>query len=172
MLTQAKVRELFDYDPDTGNLTWRITKSATAVVGSIAGSVNEKGHINLQIDKTMYSAHQVVFLWHYGYIPPEIDHINRIKTDNRIGNLRPCTSTAAQNKGNIGLLRTNTSGYKGVSLNKRSGKYHAQIKINGKQTYLGRFDTPEEAALCYNKAAWEYFGEFAYLNEVLPEWLR
>ena len=164
MLTPDYLKQLFRYDDETGNLIWQITKSATAFVGSMAGSINAKGHINLQIDKKMYAAHQVVFMLHHGFIPCEIDHINGVKTDNRIENLRVCTSS--QNKGNIGLLKSNCSGYRGVSLNKRSGMYHAQIKINGKQTYLGRFATPKDAAIVYNKAAKEHFGEFAYLNKV------
>lgn len=164
MLTQERVRELLRYEPETGNLIWRVTKSAKAVAGSLAGSVNAKGHVNLQVDGKMYAAHQVVYLMHHGHIPDEIDHGNRVKTDNRIENLRSATSS--QNKGNIGLLRTNQSGYRGVSLNSRSGKWHAQIKIGGKQTYLGRFDTPEQAALRYNEAARQHFGEFAFLNEV------
>lgn len=164
VLTQKRCYELFRYEPETGNLIWRITKSAKAVAGSVAGSVNAKGHVNLQVDGKMYAAHQVVYLIHHGYIPHEIDHENRVKTDNRIENLRPATSS--QNKGNIGLLCTNQSGYRGVSLNSRSGKWHAQIKINGKQTYLGRFDTPEQAALRYNEAARQHFGDFAHINEV------
>lgn len=106
----------------------------------------------------------MVYLYHHGVIPDEIDHRDRNKLNNRIENLRPCTSS--QNKGNIQLLPTNTSGYRGVSLNARSQKWHAQIKIHGKQTYLGRFDTPEEAAMLYNQAAIEHFGEFAFLNNV------
>ena len=97
MLTQERVRELFDYCQTTGNLIWRVTKSATAPAGSVAGSVNKRGHVNLMVDKRMYAAHQVVYVLHHGVVPPEIDHINRVKTDNRIENLRPCTS--AQNKG-------------------------------------------------------------------------
>ena len=164
MLTPERIREVLSYCPDTGNLLWRITKSATAPAGSIAGSVNEKGHVNLQIDKTLYAAHQVVFLLHHGYLPEEIDHADQNKQNNRIGTLRPCKSS--QNKGNIGLLRSNTSGFKGVSFNKRSGKFHAQIKIHGKQTYLGRFADPRDAALAYNAAAIEHFGTFAWLNDV------
>ena len=164
MLTQQRCHELFRYDPETGNLVWRTTKSAKAIAGSVAGSINAKGHVNLQVDRKMYAAHQVVYLMHHGYIPDEIDHCNRDKTDNRIENLRPATSS--QNKGNIGLLRNNQSGYRGVSQNSRSGKWHAQIKICGRQTYLGRYATPEQAALRYNEAARQYFGEFAYLNEV------
>lgn len=163
MITQERVKELFDYDEVTGDLIRRIAK-ANQPKGTIAGSVNSKGHVNVAVDGRMWTAHQIVFVWHHGWLPPEIDHENRVKTDNRIGNLRPASST--QNKGNIGLLRNNTSGYRGVSFNNRSGKWHTQIKIKGKQTYLGRFDTPEQAALRYNEVAREYFGEFAFLNQV------
>lgn len=163
MLTQERVREVFDYDHETGNLVRKIT-AANCPAGSVAGSVNSKGHVNVGVDGKIYAAHRIVFLWHHGWVPPEIDHINRIKTDNRIENLRPATSS--QNKGNIPLLRNNRSGYRGVSLNSRSGKWHAQIKIHGKQTYLGRTDTPQEAAILYNAAAIRYFDEFAFINEV------
>lgn len=163
MLTQERVRELFDYDPETGDLIRRVNK-ANQTAGVAAGSVNARGHINVQVDGSLYAAHRIVFLWHHGWLPAEIDHKNRVKTDNRIDNLRPATSS--QNKGNIGLLRNNRSGYKGVSFNARSQKWHAQIKINGVQTYLGRSDLPEEAARMYNAAAIKHFGEFAYLNDV------
>lgn len=112
----------------------------------------------------MYAVHQIVYLIHHGVIPDEIDHIDGDKTNNLIDNLRPCTST--QNKGNVGLLRSNRSGYRGVSLNTRTGFYHAQIKIHGKQTYIGRFLLPEDAAKAYNNAAIAHFGEFARLNPV------
>jgi hypothetical protein len=164
MLTPDLLKSLFQYDSETGNLIWRVTKSATAPAGSIAGSVNAKGHVNVQVNKKMYAAHQIVYALHHGHIPPEIDHINGIKTDNRVENLRPCTSS--QNKGNVGLSRANKSGYRGVSLNTRNGFYHAQIKINGKQTYLGRFELPEDAARAYNTEAIKHFGDFAYVNNV------
>jgi hypothetical protein len=163
MLTQERLNELFTYDAATGNLIRKVAK-ANQPAGSVAGSVNARGHVNVMVDGGMCAAHRIVFLMVHGWLPVEIDHINRVKTDNRIENLRPATSS--QNKGNVGLSRTNASGYRGVSRNSRSGKWHAQIKINGKQTYLGRRDTPEEAALLYNEAATRHFGEFALLNEV------
>lgn len=162
-LSLSRLRELFDYDPQTGHLVRRVS-CANQLAGSIAGSINAKGHVNVQVDGKLTTAHQIVFFLHHGWLPDEIDHINRDKTDNRIENLRPCTSS--QNKGNMGLLRSNKSGYRGVSFNTRSQKYHAQIKIYGRQTYLGRFDTPEEAALTYNNAAVKHFGKFAYVNEI------
>ena len=163
-ITQERVHDLFWYDCGTGNLIWKITKSAKAYRGSVAGSVNSHGHVNVQVDKVMYAAHQLIYLWHHGHIPNEIDHEDRDKSNNRIQNLRPATSS--QNKGNISLLRNNTTGYRGVSVNSRSGKFHAQIKINGKQTYIGRFELPEDAARAYNTEAKKHFGDFAYMNDV------
>lgn len=156
-----EITKLLQYDPATGNLIWLVTKSVTAIAGQVAGSVNARGHINIQVNKKMYAAHQLVFLIHHGFIPKEIDHINQIKTDNRIENLRACTSS--QNKGNITRLKNNLSGFRGVSFNNKRQKFVAQIKVFGKQTYLGSFDTAEEASAMYEGAARLYFGEF-YAN--------
>jgi len=92
------------------------------------------------------------------------DHINGDKLDNRRKNLRSATN--AQNQNNRGKPHNNTSGFKGVSLLQRSQKWMAQIGVDRKLKYLGCFDSPEEAALVYNRAAREYHGKFAYLNEV------
>ncbi len=93
----------------------------------------------------------------------ETDHINRNRLDNQRENLRPATHQ--ENQGNQGKHRNNTSGgYKGVFANGR--RWVAKIKIDGRSVYLGTYDTPEEAARAYNRAAIEHFGEYACLNEV------
>lgn len=94
----------------------------------------------------------------------ETDHINRNKLDNRKRNLRTCT--AMQNQHNSIPRNGGYSKYKGVSLYKSTGEYFAQIKINKKRTYLGRFDKEEAAALAYNAAALKNFGEFAFVNVI------
>ncbi len=94
----------------------------------------------------------------------EVDHINHSRLDNRKANLRP--ATRGENQWNVPKLRTNSTGYKGVSLDKRRGKYIAQIRLNEKHVHLGQYLTPEAAALAYNRAAREHHGEFAYLNRV------
>ena|ERR1035437_9624291 len=94
----------------------------------------------------------------------QTDHINGNKLDNRRENLR--TANNSQNHGNISLLKSNTSGYKGVSFDKSRKLWEAYISINDKKKHLGRFSTPESAALAYNKAAREYFDEFASLNTI------
>jgi hypothetical protein len=93
-----------------------------------------------------------------------VDHINMNPLDNRIENLR--VATKAQNMSNRPAPANNTSGYKGVSLHKQTGKWRAIIKHNYKQIALGLYHTKEEAALAYNKAALEIQGDFAYLNVI------
>jgi hypothetical protein len=97
---------------------------------------------------------------------PHIDHINRNPLDNRRENLRYATS--ANNNANKGVMKTNTSGYKGVSFYKDRQMFVAQIKVNYKSIKIGSFKTAIEAAKAYNEAAKRLFGEFAYLNP-LPE---
>lgn len=91
----------------------------------------------------------------------EVDHINRDKLDNRRCNLRLVTH--AENSRNLDKRSSNTSGFKGVNLH--HGKYwRAVIRVNYRQKHLGYFGTPEEAAMAYDTAAREHFGEFAHLN--------
>ena len=89
----------------------------------------------------------------------QVDHINHDTIDNRKENLRLCTNS--QNQHNKGKRIDNTSGLKGVSRYKPSGKWQARIQLNGKQIHLGRFLTPEEAYEAYCKAALELHGEFS-----------
>lgn len=91
------------------------------------------------------------------------DHINRNKLDNRRENLRICTRS--QNCANVGILPSNTSGYKGVSFDSREGKWRANIRVKGKKHSLGYFENIIEAVSAYNIAALEHFGEFAVLNQ-------
>lgn len=98
----------------------------------------------------------------------QVDHINGNKLDNRKENLR--IANASTNKANCGLRSSNTSGYKGVVFAKARKHlptpWAAQIKVNYKTIGLGYFSTKEEAALAYNEASLNHFGEFAYLNTI------
>jgi hypothetical protein len=94
-----------------------------------------------------------------------IDHMNGNKLDNRIGNLR--IVTAQQNSFNSRIKSTNTSGYKGVS--KSGNKWRSYIVKDGKQTYLGMFNNPHDAARMYNFWAIDLFGKYAHLNKIAEE---
>ena len=162
MISQRELKRLFKYNPDTGEFTRLTQQSANALAGQVVGTIDGKGYLHVSINKQFYLLHRLAFLYVEGVIPEYVDHKDRIRVNNKWLNLRK--SNCTRNAGNSGIHKHNTSGYRGVSQNKKSGKWHAQIKIHGKQTYLGRFDTPEEAADVYDKAAKEHFGEFATLN--------
>jgi hypothetical protein len=91
-----------------------------------------------------------------------IDHIDRDGLNNRRSNLRICS--AAQNQRNRGKQVNNAAGHKGVSWNWQKRKWEARINARGKRKFLGYFDSPEEAAFAYDRAAVQYYGEFAKLN--------
>ena len=155
-LTQARVRELFDYRAD-GSLL-RKTSTGGQLAGSVVGSKSGYYLITM-VDRKFYKVHRIIFLWHHGWLPPEIDHIDLDKSNNRIANLRPAEKTS--NAWNVGKRANNTSGFKGVTWSKRWGKWYAQIQVNGKRKGLGYFDTPEKAHAAYIEAARKHHGEFA-----------
>lgn len=99
-----------------------------------------------------------------------LDHKDGNKLNNTLDNLRPCNKqTNAMNQKK--WAKKTSSKYKGVSLFKKTGRFMAYIKKDGKRMYLGYYDTEEEAALAYNNKATEIFGEFANLNDIGGEYL-
>lgn len=109
-----------------------------------------------------YKAHQIIYLLHHGSIPKEIDHINGIRIDNRIENLRAVDRSL--NCANQKIQNRSKSGFKGVTKLYGKNKWRARIKHKQTEFYLGAFDTAESAAEAYNKKAFELFGNFAKLN--------
>lgn len=145
MLTQKEVRRLFNYNKRTGILKWKIS-SGRAKIGNIAGSVNDKGYIQIGINGKQHLAHRLIWLYVKGYFPEHgIDHKNRIRHDNRWTNLREESQQC--NMRNCGLRSDNTSGIKGVFFNKQVNKWQVQIQINKKVKYLGYYDNFDEAVL-------------------------
>jgi succinyl-CoA synthetase alpha subunit len=95
------------------------------------------------LDGKLYKAHQLAWLYTHGVFAKELDHINQIRNDNRINNLRMASRSMQMH--NAGMLKNNTSGAKGVSYHTASKKWHARIWVDGKCRSVGYFDTVEEA---------------------------
>lgn len=155
-LTQARVKELLHYNPDTGVFTW-IKKSKKSIpIGAIAGSRHNQGYSSLRIDYKRYLAHRIAWLYVFGEMPVGfVDHINRDRSDNRISNLR--IVTRSENQQNHKLRKDNTSGFSGISRDRRSGKWHARIWINGKSSNVGLFQTIGEAIDARQKAEKKFY---------------
>jgi hypothetical protein len=154
------LREILSYDKETGLFYWKLPRQNIRV-GSIAGTRNNRGYIQIRIDQECYRAHRLAwyFLTNIDPVDKQVDHINGIAYDNRASNLR--LATDSQNKANQSMRKKNKSGYKGVSFNKSVKKWHAQICIDYKRIHIGYFDSPELAHAAYCKRAVELFGEFA-----------
>ncbi len=111
--------------------------------------------------KTVMKMHRLIASLQ-GWEAPEVDHENGDGLDNRGRNLRPATH--AQNQRNVGLRSDNQSGHKGVYFHKESGRWRAHINQDRKRKHLGYFDSAEDAAKAYDRAAEKLFGTFAKLN--------
>lgn len=154
---EKEITENLMYNPETGEIWWK-KRGAGRPFNRPAGSKNKDGYVKLNILGRIHLAHRVAWYLYYSEWPKNlIDHINGDKHDNRIDNLR--VASISENIANSILRRNNTSGYRGVS-KVRSGKWRACIRIHGKQTVLGLYITPEEAAEKYAEAAKKLYGEF------------
>lgn len=155
--TQARLRELFDYEPETGVLRWRGKASRKHHPGMEAGTRHHSGAVQVRIDGVIYLAHRLIWKWLHDEEPPEVDHRDNDPGNNRERNLR--AADRGRNSQNVRKQR-NRPLPKGVYLHK-TGKYVAQMKFDGHHYYLGVHDTPEQAHQIYVDMATLVFGEFA-----------
>jgi hypothetical protein len=157
LATPERIREVVDYDQDTGLFTRKLAKVGFPV-GRQMGSINRDGYSIFMIDYRLYAAHRVAWVWMTGRWPThQVDHINGQRADNRWVNLREATQS--QNLMNCKRQSRNTSGYKGVFLD--NGRWRSVIQFEKKTKYLGSYSTPQEAHEAYCKAAREQCGAFA-----------
>jgi len=184
-VTAEIVRDLLDYNPETGVFRWKFRDRKwfesvndrfwkiwnNRFAGKLAGSFDKKGYWVVVIFHKHYKAHRLAWLYVYGEWPQNhIDHINHQTDDNRLENLREVTRF--QNQWN-GSIQTGTSSqYKGVCWYKNYNKWKAQINVNGKKKHLGYFINPIDAARAYDRAALKYFGEYANLNFPIEDYLN
>jgi hypothetical protein len=160
-LTQARLKEVLRYDPETGVFVW-LAKRGCRAAGNKAGSLDPIGYLYIRVDGEIYGAHRLAWLYAHGVLPARMDHCNLVRSDNRLANLRPCTH--AQNIRNARKHRDNRSGHKGVTLERKTGKWLARICVDYRILHLGTFVTAEEAAAAYDAAALRHHGEFARIN--------
>lgn len=160
-LKREELMRLLNYDPETGEFTWKVSRTynSLARAGNIAGIISTRGYKTILISGRRYYAHRLAWFYVHGKWPSiTIDHINLNKVDNRIVNLRE--ATRSQNQAN--RRGYGASGFKGAALRvKKTGIYYeASICVEGSHSYLGTFRSAEEAQAAYSKQASRSFGEF------------
>ena len=164
--TAERLRELLHYEPETGIFTRKVSTARRVKVGDVAGSLGGRGYLLIQLQSRKYQAHRLAWLHTYGVWPKgQIDHINRIRADNRISNLRDVSHK--QNGQNASKPSNNTSGHPGVSWHKQSSKWQAKITHNQKPIYLGLFESLEEAVAA-RKAAEKIYWADTYIADTSP----
>ena len=150
MLTQARLKYLFNYNPDTGVFTRLVAIGGKAQIGVIAGSSDKDGYWRIGIERKMYPSHRLAWLYMTGKWPKKhIDHKNCNPSDNRFENLREATIKTNRQNIKKASIR-NVLGVLGVTFYK--GKFTSYIKVDGKSKNLGRFNTADEAHQAYVKA--------------------
>ena len=147
-LTAERLREVLDYDPETGVFVWRVQVNNRVEVGDVAGFSDGKGYLAIRLDRVQVFAHRLAWFWiHDAWPTGVIDHIDGVTTNNAIRNLRDVDH--ASNMQNLkGAKRDNSaSGLLGVVPSR--DKWVAQIRVGRKKYHLGVYLTPEEAHHSY-----------------------
>ena len=160
MLTQQRLKELVSYDPETGEMRWLNITSKRVHVGDIVGGIQSDGRTLTSIDGKRYRLHRLAWLYMTGSFPSDefqIDHINRIPSDNRWCNLRLATSS--QNLANRKMYSSNTSGHKGIRFDAQRRKWRVNLNFGGTKL-MKRYDTLEEAIEARDVAEQKWFGSF------------
>jgi hypothetical protein len=164
-VSPKRIREVLDYDPETGTLRWKSRPTArpswnARFTGKVAGHKDKAtGYIAVRIDGKLLLAHRVAWAHMYGEWPEdEIDHRNRSGSDNRLINIRPATRN--DNLGNRQVPYNSKSGVKGVSWNAQKQKWVVRIIREGKRYYFGSHASLEAAKDASNEGMRQIYGEY------------
>ena len=146
-LTAHQLRELLQYNADTGLFTWLERVDGRVKAGSVAGYKSGVGYLQVCVLGRQYLAHRLAWFYFYSHWPKgQIDHISGDRSNNSIKNLRD-VSRRVNSQNQRRAMSNNICGLLGVSPSR--GRWQAQIVLDGKVTHIGRFDTPEEAHAAY-----------------------
>ena len=157
-ISKINFNTIFQYE--AGHLYWKVKPCKKICIGDKAGTYHTAGYWHITINKKKYLAHRLIFMMIHGYLPEYIDHINRIKHDNRIENLRAATSS--ENQRNRSAFYFSKSGIKNISWNKKAEAWRVSIRNAGKLLYLGQYKDIELAELIAFEARNKFHKEFAY----------
>ena len=158
---QNKLKQLFEYNKETGELIWKVSTNSNVKIGDIAGSIDhrDRGYTDISIDGKRYKSHRLIWIWHFGNFDGMLDHIDTNRRNNKIENLR--IATASQNNYNTNISKSNKSGIKGVYWEKFSQKWRVKIEANGKVYYFGRYSDLAKATQVMIESRKVLHGEFA-----------
>jgi hypothetical protein len=157
------LNELFYYED--GNLFWKNPTGKRIKAGCLAGRNASNGYRMIGLYKRSYMTHRLVFMFHHGYFPKEVDHIDGNKSNNKIENLRPASHL--ENLRNQKIRTDNVSGHKNVGWAKREQKWRVRLTVNGKDKHIGYFDDRELADLVAVEATNKFHKEFSAYKGVL-----
>ena len=157
MIDVPMLKTLLRYDSDEGKFYWRVNL-VRAKQGMLAGCTRPDGYIVIGFHRRSYRAHRLAWAYVTGEsVFGELDHINGNPSDNRIENLR--LATRAQNLANTRKKISSGNTLKGVT-HSRDGRFKAQLRVNGRNTYLGIYATEADAHAAYCAAAEKEFGAY------------
>lgn len=143
----ADLQAHFNYDHTTGCITWKIQPSRNRKVGSVAGCLHPDGYRVLRLRYRPIMAHRAAWAIYHGEWPRHtIDHLNGVRDDNRIANLRDVTQEVNTHNQRA-ARKDNLSGLLGVG--RHNGRWRARLRVSGKLLSLGTFDTAEAAHAAY-----------------------
>lgn len=174
MITQERLKEMLSYSEETGVFTWLVTGRGRVRIGDVAGCISSDGYVVIGIDKILYRAHRLVWLYVHGYFPENhTDHINRVRHDNRIENLREVSVQC--NIRNYGNNIRSTSGVRGVCWSKKMQKWKGHVMVDQKTLHLGYHEDIVEAVahrLAFEQClGWDICGNNSPAYEYMQRWL-
>lgn len=169
-ISQEELKKVLEYTPNTGVFIWRKRLSTRIKLGDPAGNISPTGYLEIRIHTKLYGAHRLAWLYVHGSFPEaDVDHINGVRHDNRISNLRPATRT--ENNHNLPIRVSNTSGHQGVSWDKDRKKWLAQLSHNKTRILFKRFESQSDAISAYENAKAACAGNF-YPDKLTPICIR